>query len=473
MKKILKNKYVNFGIAISIFLFFVIWIGNYWLLFGIPFFVDFYITKKVNWTFWKKKGVKKQTKLVEWIDALIFAVIAASIIRLFFIEAFTIPTGSMEKSLLVGDYLFVSKVSYGPKMPNTPLSFPFAHHTLPWTKTTKSYLEWIKRPYNRLAGFTDIKNNDVVVFNYPDGDTVALNQQNKSYYQLCRDYGRDVVWQNDLINPRTGEVYKNYFGEIVYRPVDKRENYIKRCVAIAGDSLEIIDGQLYINNKPQENAGELQYKYLVVTNGDMINPKVFDKLGISDEDEKAGKSFDPAILSFMSEAKKENLTNIFVFPMVEENIEKFRSMPNVKSITRIIKPKNYREEYIFPHTADYKWNEDNFGPLWIPKEGVTIDLNIKNLALYERIIDVYEANDLEVKGDSIYINGELAEQYTFKMDYYFMMGDSRHNSADSRFWGFVPTDHIVGKALFIWLSTDKDEKFPRSIRWNRFLMGIR
>ncbi len=472
MKKILKNKWFNFGLAVTIYLLFVIWLRNYWLLLGIVFFVDLYITKKVNWTFWKKPGVKKQSKLVEWVDALIFAVIAATIIRLFLIEAFTIPTSSMEKSLLVGDYLFVSKASYGPKMPNTPVSFPFAHHTLPWTKTTKSYVEWIKQPYKRLAGLETIENNDVVVFNFPDGDTVALNQQNRSYYQLIRDYGRNVVWQNDFVNPRTGEVYNDFFGEIVARPVDKRENYIKRCVAIPGDSLWVKDGQLLINNIPQKQAGLVQYKYMVITNGDMINPRAFDKMDISDEDELNARHFDPAILSFMPGTKNENLNNIIVLPLVESNVDKIKAMPTVKSVARIIKPLGYREDYIFPHSDKYNWNEDNFGPIWIPKKGATIDINLNNLPLYQRIIDVFEENDLMVKDSTIFINNKPATQYTFKMDYYFMMGDSRHNSADSRFWGFVPEDHVVGKALFIWLSTDKDKSFLKSIRWDRILKGI-
>jgi signal peptidase I len=537
-KKFFKNKYFNFGLAILIYLLFVIWIGNFWLLLGIPIFYDFYISKKVNWTFWKKRGQVKKSKLIEWVDAIIFAVIAATIIRMFLIEAFTIPTSSMEKRLLVGDYLFVSKFHFGPRLPNTPLSFPFAHHTLPGTKDTKSFLTWIQRPYKRLAGLEDVENDDVVVFNFPDGDTVALNQQNQSYYQLCRDYGRENVWSNDLVNPYSGELLKDYFGEIIYRPVDKRENYIKRCVAIHGDTLHVVDGKLYINGQPQAENDKLQYKYLVVTDGTMINPKVFTNLNVSLEDQDNAKRIDPGIFSFMPEAKGVESNNLFVYPLTAESAEKLRTLPNIKSVSQIIKPEEYKENYIFPHSEPvyvindntlallntivsdsiinalkilngqtfqtetdfdaavnkaigtsnsdlylstitaatnqdlYKWNEDNFGPLWVPEVGVTIDLTLDNLPVYERIIDVFEANDLEVKDGKIYINDQIATTYTFKMNYYIMMGDSRHNSADSRFWGFVPEDHVVGKALFIWLSLDKDKSFFKSIRWERFLKVI-
>ncbi len=471
MKGLFANKWVKFALWTIIFLLFVVWTENYWLLLGLLIIFDVFISQKVHWAFWKKKGVEKQTKTVEWIDALIFAVVAATIIRLFFIEAFTIPTSSMEKSLLVGDYLFVSKFSYGPKMPNTPLSVPFAHNTMPLTENTKSYLDWIKWPYHRLKGLTEVKNNDVVVFNFPEGDTVCLNQQARSYYQLVRDYGFDNV-KNDRIVDSYGNVHTGYFGKIVSRPVDKRENYIKRCIAIAGDSLQVVDGQAFVNGKPQEEIGDKQFKYLVVTDGTMINPRVFEELGISKEDVEVSRLIDPSIFEFMKETFDEDRNNIFVYPLVKENVERIKALPCVKSVTRIVKPKDFRENYIFPHDNRYRWNEDNFGPLYVPKKGVTIALTTQNLPLYRRIIETYEENKLETIGDKIIINGNEVSEYTFKMDYYFMMGDSRHNSADSRFWGFVPEDHVVGKALFIWFSTDKDKSFLSSIRWSRVFMGI-
>ena len=440
MNKYLKNKWVKFGLAETAYLLWVIWSGNYWWLIGLPVIFDIYISKKVHWAFWKKKGVEKQTKIVEWVDAIIFAVIAASFIRTFFFEAYTIPTSSMEKSLLVGDYLFVSKSAYGPRKPMTPLSFPFVHHSLPGT-TSKSYSEAWQRPYERIAGTRTIKNNDAVVFNFPEGDTVCLEEQAQSYYQLCRSYGRDNVW-------------KRY--TVAHRPVDKCENYIKRCVAIPGDSLQVIDGQLHINGRPQKQAGITQYKYAILTDGSSINPRAMQKLGISKED------FDYSMLG----------AGQYILPLSEENAKRIASFINVKQIQRINAGDRDGSNYIFPHDTLYRWNEDNFGPIWLPKKGETTELTLNNLPLYKRVIGHYEGNKLEVKDSSIYINGEAANNYTFKMNYYWMMGDNRHNSQDSRFWGYVPEDHIVGRASLIWLSIDKDKSFPKNIRFKRMLRSI-
>lgn len=446
MKKIkdfLKNKYFLFALSTSIFILWVIWIGNYWLLFGLPIFIDYHLTRKVNWTPWKKRGEKKHSATVEWIDAIIFAVVAATLIRMFFIEAYTIPSSSMEKSMLVGDYLFVSKVSYGPKMPNTPISFPFAHHTLPLTQNKKSYVEWIKRPYKRLAGLRDIERNDVVVFNYPEGDTVIVQfQSNKSYYSAVRELGRERVWRD---------------YDIISRPVDKRENYIKRCIAIPGDSLLIRQGQVYINGEKQQLVNELQYNYTIRTNGTAINSRILDNLNIA----KSDRMFNAA-------------GGMYIMPLTTEAYDKIRVLNNVHSVLKY-ENTNYSmmTQIIFPYSNKYPWTEDNFGPLWIPKKGETVELTLDNLPLYERVIETYEGNTLAVNDSAILINGQEATSYTFAMDYYFMMGDNRHNSADSRFWGFVPEDHIVGKASFIWLSLDKDKRFPANIRWNRMLRGVK
>ena len=386
----------------------------------------------------------KKTPMREWVDAIIFAVIAATIIRVFMIEAYTIPTSSMEKSLLVGDFLFVSKLSYGPKVPNTPLAFPFVHHTMPLTTYTKSYVEWLKLPYYRFPGLTTVKNNDVVVFNYPDGDTVALKVQNQSYYALVRDYGRYRVW-NDKAN----------FGDIVARPVDKRENYIKRCIGIPGDTLEIKDQVVFINGKAADLPNQAQFKYLVRTDGTRINPMALDKLNITEDIGMAGP-------------------DEMVMTLTNETAEKIKSFVNVKEVKKIIQPKGFWQPYIFPFDSIYPWNVDNFGPLVIPKAGVTVEINTKNIVLYERIIKAYEHNNLEIRGNEILINGKPATSYTFKLDYYWMMGDNRHNSADSRFWGFVPNDHIVGKAVFVWLSLDKNKPlFGGKIRMNKLFRSIK
>ncbi len=380
----------------------------------------------------------KKSAWREWADAIIFAVVAATILRTFMIEAYTIPTPSMEKSLLVGDYLFVSKVAYGPKIPNTPIAFPFAHHTLPLTKQTKSYLEWIRLGYYRFPGLRTIKNNDVVVFNYPDGDTVALERQNESYYALVRNLGREQVWQNYTVTAR---------------PVDKRENYIKRCVGIPGDTLQIINGEIFINGALLPVPNGVQQNYQVMTDGTPIAQRIFER---------------------------NNITNwgmpsagVYYIEMNQEAAKQIELLPNVVNIEKFNRPAGRFEPYIFPHTPLFAWNEDNFGPVYIPKKGTTIEINTQNIALFERIIDVYERKDLEVKDGQVFIDGLPASTYTFEMNYYWMVGDNRHNSADSRFWGFVPEDHIVGRAMFVWLSLDKEKRFPANIRFNKTFRVIR
>ena len=445
MKEILTNKWFKFGVVGFIYLLWVLWIQSFLWLIGLAVIFDIYITKKVHWAFWKKKNTPdgKQTKVVEWIDAIIFAVIAATFIRMFFIEAYTIPTSSMEKSMLIGDYLFVSKTSYGPKLPNTPLSFPFVHHTMPFSKTTKSYVEWIKNPYKRIAGFGKIKNNDVVVFNFPEGDTVALNVQNQSYYALVRAYGRARVWQE-----------KETFGEIVARPVDKRENYIKRCVGIPGDKIELKDGQLYVNGKEQTHFPGMQREYVVTTDGAGLSKRTMEQLGIAEDDRHAISA------------------SQYLFPLTQNMVDKLKSMKNIKTVQPTNIPAGNWDKDIFPFSDKYQWNVDNYGPLEIPKKGQSVKLTLDNLPIYQRIIDLYEDNDLKVKDNKIFINGKEADSYTFKMDYYWMMGDNRNNSADSRYWGFVPEDHVVGKAVFIWLSLDKDQPFYNKIRWSRLFSFV-
>jgi len=397
-------------------------------------------TKKEFYLHPDKREKLKKTMVREWTDAIIFAVIAATIIRTFLIEAYTIPTSSMEKSLLVGDFLFVSKISYGPKIPNTPLSFPFAHHTLPLTENTKSYLEWIKLPFYRFPGLTSVKHNDAVVFNYPDGDTTTLEfQSSRSYYSMCREMGRDFVNKNFTV---------------VSRPVDKRENYIKRCVGLPGDTLNIVDQKVLINGKENLIEGEVQFNYIVRTNGTSINTRLLSDFNITD-------------------GGPTSLPGEYIFALSAEKAEKLRKIKNIVEVVKILKPKGYFEKYIFPYKSTYPWNEDNFGPLCIPKAGATVKIDTSNICLYDRVIHAYEGNDLKIKGAVIYINGKPATTYTFKMNYYWMMGDNRHNSADARFWGFVPEDHVVGKAVFVWLSLDKDKTFPSNIRWNKMFRFVK
>ena len=383
-------------------------------------------------TVYPKKGPVR-----EWLDAIVWAVVAALIIRTFLFEAYTIPSSSMEKSLLVGDYLVVSKIGYGPRVPNTPLAFPFVHHTLPWSKTAKSYIEKPQLPYKRLPGTTDIKRNDPIVFNFPAGDTVSeVYQSNVTFYQLCRYFGRDKVMSD-----------KKQFGNIITRPVDKRENYVKRLIGMPGDTLQIIDGIVYINGKIGEQPNEMQHNYIVKITSNGINPKILEKYNIT-------------------EGYRTAHADELIFNMTADIAEEFRKLPFVKSVERRIAPAGTEvSEDIFPNdTTHFKWNADNFGPIVIPQEGKTVKINTENIALYDRIIRAYELNDMKIKDSKIFINGEETDEYTFKMDYYWMMGDNRHNSQDSRFWGYVPVDHIVGKPVFVWLSMDKN---TGKIRYNK------
>lgn len=388
----------------------------------------------MNLVFWKKKDgqpKKKKSAVREWLDAAIFAIIAATLIRTFIFEAYTIPTPSMEKTLLVNDFLFVSKVSYGPRIPMTPLSVPFTHHTLPLTKYTKAYSEAVQWKYRRLPGFSEIKRNDVVVFNFPEGDTVALEvQENTVYSDLVRTQGRESVWNS----------YR-----VISRPVDKRENYIKRCVGIPGDSLMIRDGIIVVNGVAETPPPDGERYYTVQTrDGGSLNPMRLEELGI---DEYNG-------------GNQLNMT-----PGQAKAVEGLGEA--VTGVTPVISDWGMD---VWPHdTANYKFSIDNFGPIYIPKKGATVKLDSASINMYRRIIQVYEGNTLEEKGpNQFYINGQPATTYTFKMDYYWMMGDNRHRSLDSRFWGYVPEDHIVGKAWLIWMSYGQN-----GIRWSRLFRTIR
>lgn len=398
----------------------------------------------MSWKFWQKskddKPKEKKTRTREWVDAIIFAVVAATIIRVFFIEAYTIPTASMERSLLVGDFLFVSKVNYGARIPMTPIAFPFAHHTMPITGT-KAYWDGVQWKFRRLPGLSDIKRNDVVVFNYPQGDTVALEQQDVDYYQMVRAEG----WA--AINSRY---------TIVSRPVDKRENYIKRCIGIAGDTITMSRGLVSVNGKPEKLKTSGQISYEVTFKTPDVNPAVFEDLGFNISDDIRGTM----------------TPNVYTFNGTEKMMNAVKKLDFIQSVKEFTAVPGEREGDIFPYDKNRNWNVDNFGPIIIPKKGWTVKLDSVTMPLYERSIRIYEGNKLEKSGNGWLINGKPADSYTFKMDYYWMMGDNRHRSADSRYWGFVPEDHIVGKALFIWMSYDTNGSFFSKIRWSRLLRGI-
>ncbi len=452
LKNILVNKWFRFLIATALWvLIFVVWMRNLWMLFGIPVIFDIYITKFFSRHVlkyhreWRKKS-RMYREVMSWVEAIVFAVIVASVIHICVFQMYVIPTPSMEKTLLVGDYLYVSKLTYGPKMPNTPLSLPLVHNTMPFSQTGRSYSEAIKRPYKRLSGLKPVKRDDVVVFNFPAGDTVLLENQAVTYYDVLREY--QVRW-----GAAEGRRRLNSDYTVISRPVDKRENYVKRCVALPGDSIRVAASQLWVNGEPQKTIPGVQQMYYVSTTSP-FSQLALDNMGIA-----------------RSEMMYSSATGDYLLPLTAANLEKVGGMKNVVGTEQYQRGSGME---IFPNDRRYHWTENDFGPLWIPAKGATVQLTLGNLPIYTRIIDVYEANDLEVRGDQIYINGQPATSYTFKMDYYWMMGDNRQNSADSRFWGFVPEDHVVGKASFVWLSLDKEKGwFDGKVRWRKMFKKIR
>ncbi|HMK03654.1 MAG TPA: signal peptidase I [Ferruginibacter sp.] len=385
------------------------------------------------------KNYKKSTAR-EWIDAAAFAIVAATLIRTFVFEAYTIPTPSEEKTLLVNDFLFVSKSTYGPRIPNTPIAMPFVHHTIPGLNV-KSYVEWIQIPYTRWFA-SPVTRNDAVVFNFPVNDTLINDEVNfgsrVTYYDEVRRVGRERVWQDH------GDI-------IITRPVDKRENFIKRCVGIAGDNLQIINGKLHVNGKPEDFFPHSERYYrLQVPDGQFIDKETLHEFGINVREEQGDLLQEKANVFIVNITNEEKLKN---------------SLPKDYILTDYIRE---HENSLFPYYSDTtgkNWSADNYGPVWVPKKNVALSLTPDNVIRYQRCIEVYEGNKFEDRDGKYFINGTEATSYTFKMDYYFMMGDNRHNSLDSRYWGFVPEDHVVGKASLIWFSWENGPRWKRLFRW--------
>jgi signal peptidase I len=442
--RLIKNSFFKFASIALLYSIWVFWLGNLWLLAGLPIIFDLFISKFVNWRFWRKRktSVEKHKFSTELIDSLILAIILAIFIRTFFVEAYTIPTSSMEKTLTVGDYIFVSKLRYGPRLPITPITIPFTHNVLPYTKNTKSFSTRLTFPYRRLSGSSSIKNFDVVVFNFPEGDTVIKKLPDKSYYQMVRQFGYEYINQQ----------YKK-----MYRPVDKRDNYTKRVIGLAGDTVQIIHGRAFVNHKPEPLSHGCQYNYSLKADGSANDTLLFNKLGVS-----------------LYDINYNFYNSIYSLPLTRNMYHTLIDSGYFKTIVRYesIDPSEVNNQ-IFPFDPRFFWTEDNFGPVIIPKKGVTINIDKVNLPLYERIIKNYERNTLEIINDSIFINDTLSKSYTFRMNYYFMLGDNRHNSNDSRYWGFVPENHIIGKATLVWLSIDKNKKWYSCIRWKKMFNFIR
>ncbi len=432
IKETTRGGWIRAGIWSSLYIAFIIWVawGDWkslgWLVL-LPLIVDAFTTKYINYSWWRKYKDTKPTlyTVCSWIDAIVFALVAVYFINLYIFQNYQIPSSSLEKTLRVGDFLYVSKMAYGARVPQTPLSMPLVQHTMPtWLGGGKSYLDKPHWNYKRLAGWTSPQKGDIVVFNFPAGDTVCTKMQNPDYYTLKHYYGEALIRSR-----------KDVFGEIITRPVDRRENYVKRCVGTPGDSLQIIDNVIYVNGVREPEREGLQLNYFVHTDGHMFGAKYLEKLGISIADRV---QVDPTIWHFpLTQAMKAEL---------EKN-------PHVLRIE--IEPEE-RGGAVYP-LGHNEWTRDNYGPIYIPRKGDKIRITEDNYWIYKRIADAYEFKSITI-----------GEEYTFDMDYYWMMGDNRHNSADSRYWGFVPEDHVVGRPVFIWLSIDKDQ---HKIRWNRLFNG--
>ena len=465
-------RWVKFIVVLVLYLLFLLWVKSWWGLIVVPFIYDAYISKKIKWQWWKQ-AERPVRFVMSWVDAIVFALVAVYFINLFFFQNYVIPSSSLEKSLLTGDYLFVSKVSYGPRIPQTPLTLPLTQHTLPVFEC-KSYIEWPQWDYRRVKGLGHVELNDIVVFNYPAGDTLcsAPQYQAMDFYRLAYQIGynllADEIRQTQdpdslpFMQRRrlfehiymTGRQYieqnPQEFGRIVTRPADRRENYVKRCVGLPGQTLQIKNGVVVLDGKPNKEPDRVQYFYRVKLRQHLPD-ELLKQLDISNED-----------LMYLNQGGQMPLTN--------EAVRVLSARPDlVDSIQRV---QEAEEWDIYPLNGYKHWTRDNYGPVRIPAKGLTLKLTQENIAVYERPIRTYEGNELKVSDGRIFINGKETSEYTFKMDYYWMQGDNRHNSLDSRYWGFVPEDHIVGKPIFIWWSSDPDRHGVAGIRWSRLFRWV-
>ena len=443
IKSVSTKGWISCGVWCTIYIAFIIWVawGDWaslgWLIL-LPVIADIFTTKYIPWSWWKRykpltreeeaAGKKNPSAnatlytICSWIDAIVFALVAVYFINVYIFQNYQIPTSSLEKTLRVGDFLCVNKMAYGARVPNTPLSMPLVQHTFPWGG--KSYIENPQWKYKRLKGWDKVEKGDIVVFNFPTGDTVCTKMPNPDIYTLRHIYGK-----------RTVENRKDVFGEIVVRPVDRRENYVKRCVGTPGDTLQIIDNVIYINSIAEPTHPYLQYNYIVKTDGHILGNSYLTKLGISKED------------------RESNGNGIYRLPLTAAMKAELEKNSHILSIE--VEPEGQGGDvYPLGHNT---WTRDNYGPIYIPAKGDTIMITEDNFWIYKRIADAYEFKSMKV-----------GEPYVFEMDYYWMMGDNRHKSADSRYWGFVPEDHIVGRPMFVWLSIEKDNPWGKGhIRWNR------
>jgi len=498
----MKRQWLKFAIVTILYLLFLLWVGSWLGLIVLPFIYDAYITKKIKWQWWKERDGAVRT-IMSWVDAIVFALVAVYFINQFFFQNYVIPSSSLEKSLLRGDYLFVSKLSYGPRIPQTPLTMPLTQHTLPFFGM-KSYIEWPHWDYRRVKGLGHVELNDIVVFNYPEGDTICTELPFQTrYYELVYEDGLNAYAQqagplptnmseildfpDDTLMTKDEKILRRLrwfsqvyaagrqivdskkleYGDIATRPTDRRENYVKRCVGLPGQTLEIKDHIIYLDGKPNKEPDNVQYAHRVrFKQGAFLSDEFMKENGITCEDlgysDGTNRAEDGVRVS----------GEVSAMPLTKQAKAALERSGLVESIELNTDPLPGDWVKLYPHNGNTHWTRDNYGPIWIPKKGATIDLTLENYAIYERPIRTYEGNKLEIKNGQIYINDKQTTKYTFKMDYYWMMGDNRHNSADSRYWGFVPEDHIVGKPIFIWWSSDPDRSWFSGIRWNRLFRFV-
>ncbi len=457
------TRWVRFGLVMLLYILWVAWMGNWWLLLGGILLFDIYITGYIPFTWWKKSKNKTVRSVMSWVDAIVYALVLVYFVFAFLGQNYQIPSSSLEKTLLTGDYLFVNKTVYGPRVPMTPVYFPLVHNEMPFG-LGKSYLDHPSVGYKRLKGQRDVEWGDIVVFNFPAGDTVMSKVTNPDYYSLVSMHGRDRVLGD-----------KATFGEQIYRPVDRRENYVKRCVGLPGQRIRIADGIIYIDGEAMPTPADAQFTYFYQVNGAPLTDEEFEALGIAVDDRHAIDVSPADIPGLISLGFKVNdngsVPRVYISPLTDTMV---KEMEQSGRFAKLMKDEPQPETVLslFPEGVSADWTRADYGGdsgLWIPKKGTALKMDQAAWNIYGRCIRVYEDNPTaEFRDGKLYIDGKPRDYYAFKMDYYFMMGDNRDNSLDSRYWGFVPEDHIVGTPWRVLISFDKDKGiFDGGIRWNR------